>query len=67
MACDASTLVSDSRCLAAATSNDHQLLAIWAYLLCSGGPTPPPSEGITTDPGPGSIITIEGGDIITPD
>lgn len=65
-ACDASTLASESRCLAAATTSDHQLYAIWAFLLCNGGPTPPPSEGITTDPD-GKIITTDGGLIITPD
>ncbi len=66
MACDASSIASESRCLAAATSNNHQLYALWAYLVCNGGPTPPTDEGITTDPGPGSIITTEGGDIIIP-
>lgn len=62
MACDASTLVSDSKCLAHLSR--HELLAIWAQLLCS---TPPPSEGgILTDPD-GQIITTDDGTIILPD
>lgn len=63
--CDPATLTADSRCLAYAMST-HQLLAAWAYLVCSAGPTPPSSEGITTDPD-GLIITTDDGQIITPD
>lgn len=65
MACDATTLIEQGKCLAQGLST-HQLYAAWAALLCSGGPTPPGGTGITTDPD-GLTITDENGNIITLD
>lgn len=65
MACDTTTLLDQSKCLAQGLST-HQLYAAWSYLLCSGVVPPPEGTGITTDPD-GLTITDENGNIITID
>ena len=64
MACTATTLTHDAKCLATALST-HQLLAAWAYLLCSGGPTPPPSNNaILGDPSLDPILGEDGSPVL---
>lgn len=57
MACDPATLTSESRCLA--TLSPRQLLAVWAYLVCSGGIGPPSGSERITEEGD-TRITEEG-------